>query len=177
MDTGHAGMLLEHFWKCKPAQIAKLEKAEVAALRYYTSSSFKLINWPLRTGDSNVPLPIITVLISRALKKMRANNMVHTGKFKKRFLWRGLKDRYADETFFVTGGTEMACMSTSSDLKVVAGYACSQTPLLFRIVIESPMDMGAEIKWLSMFPGEEEVLYPPLTYLKPLFKQQIKDWS
>ena len=24
-----------------------------------------------------------------------------------------------------------------------------------------------------MFPGESEVLYPPLTYLKPMFKQSI----
>ena len=25
-----------------------------------------------------------------------------------------------------------------------------------------------------MFPNEAEVLYPPLTYIKPLFKQSIK---
>ena len=27
--------------------------------------------------------------------------------------------------------------------------------------------IGAEIQWLSAFPEEAEVLYPPLTYLNP----------
>lgn len=29
------------------------------------------------------------------------------------------------------------------------------------------MVIGADVQWLSAFPGEAEVLYPPLTYLKP----------
>ena len=29
------------------------------------------------------------------------------------------------------------------------------------------MDRGADISWLSAFPGEAECLYPPLTYLRP----------
>ena len=32
------------------------------------------------------------------------------------------------------------------------------------------MQRGASIQFLSAFPGEEEVLYPPLTYLKPTGK-------
>ena len=36
------------------------------------------------------------------------------------------------------------------------------------------MDRGATIKWLSVYPGEEEVLYPPLMYIKPLLKQKIR---
>ena len=35
------------------------------------------------------------------------------------------------------------------------------------------MDLGAKIDWLSVFPGEAEVLYPPLTYLKPMYEQPI----
>ncbi len=30
--------------------------------------------------------------------------------------------------------------------------------------------VGAELQWLSAFPGEAEMLYPPLTYLKPTGK-------
>ena len=66
-------------------------------------------------------------------------------------------------------------MSTTSDLAVVAGYARSRAPLLMRIKVDSPMELGADIHWLSMFPGEEEVLFPPLTFLKPMFKQQIRN--
>jgi len=40
-----------------------------------------------------------------------------------------------------------------------AGYASSGTPLLFRIKIDSPMELGADVQWLSMFPGEREVLF------------------
>ena len=37
------------------------------------------------------------------------------------------------------------------------------------------MELGAELDWLSIYPGEKEVLYPPLTYLTPLFKQSLKE--
>ena len=50
-------------------------------------------------------------------------------------------------------------MLTSESLDVVAGYASSRTPLLFRIKVESPMDMGASVEWCSMFPGEKEVTH------------------
>ena len=39
------------------------------------------------------------------------------------------------------------------------------------------MDRGASLKWLSVYPAEDEVLYPPLTYLKPMLKQQIKGFK
>ena len=70
-------------------------------------------------------------------------------------------------------GSELACMSTSENIDVVARYARSNNPLLLRIKVESPMDRGANLKWLSCYPSEDEVLFPPLTYLKPLFKQKI----
>ena len=53
-------------------------------------------------------------------------------------------------------------------------YAASSNPLLFRIKVDSPMDMGADIDWLSIYPSEQEVLYPPLSYLQPIFQQSIK---
>ena len=30
------------------------------------------------------------------------------------------------------------------------------------------MDCGADIHWLSTYPEEREVLFPPLTYLEPV---------
>ena len=56
-------------------------------------------------------------------------------------------------------------------------YAASSSPLLLRIKVDSPMELGADIHWLSLFPGEREVLFPPLTFLKPMFKQQIRNSS
>jgi len=173
-DKGHDGMRLQDFHEHEFARLARLDRVEVAALRLYTTSTFRRINNPLRQGAKPVPLPYTTMLIYNALKKMRAIHLASNFRFQKRYLWRGLKNCTVDENFLLTGGTELACMSTSPNMRVVAGYAKSETPLLFRILVDSPMEMGADIKWLSAFPGEEEVLYPPLTYLKPFCKQGIR---
>ena len=47
-------------------------------------------------------------------------------------------------------------------------YSRSQTPLIFKIKVDTPMSMGADISFLSLFPNEEEYLFPPLTFLKPV---------
>ena len=31
------------------------------------------------------------------------------------------------------------------------------------------MDRGSELSWLSAFPHEIEYLYPPITFLKPVY--------
>ena len=173
-DTGHNGQCLKDFAEKDEAKHAKLSHAEVAALRLYTSSTFRLINGPLRAGVQPHPLSFTTLLIYRALKKLRAKHMAVL-KFQTRYLWRGMRDRTVTDEFMLKGGVELGCMSTTSDLAVVAGYARSQAPLLLRIKVDNPMEMGADIRWLSMFPGEEEVLFPPLTFLKPMFKQQVRN--
>jgi len=174
-DAGNGGKRLADFANMPEAVMSELELIEVAALRLYTTSTFKLINFPLRLGTRPHPLPATTHAITSALKKMRALHLnAADGKFKPRFLWRGMKNRSVPAEFLECGGAEAACLSTSSDLSVVAGYAKSKNPLLFRIRVDSPMELGASIKWLSTFPHEEETLYPPLTFLKPMFEQKIR---
>ena len=46
-------------------------------------------------------------------------------------------------------------------------YSLSGHSLLFKISAPSFMATGADVQWLSAFPGEAEILYPPLTYLCP----------
>ena len=64
------------------------------------------------------------------------------------------------------GGTELAFMSTTTDLRV-AVRALSRHSLLLKIVAPSFMSLGADLQWLSAFPDEAEVLFPPLTFLQP----------
>ena len=172
-DDGNEGKTLRDFMAKSEARTAELTVYEVAALRYYTTAAFKWINDPLRRKIKPVPLPGTTLFIYDALKKLRAVHLTRNEKFQARYLWRGMKDRTVARDFLMLGGSERACMSTSESLPVVAGYASSRTPLLFRIKVESPMDLGAKIDWCSVFPGEQEVLYPPLTFLKPMFEQPI----
>ena len=79
------------------------------------------------------------------------------------------------QDFMVSGGCELAVMSTSTSLSVAAEYAVgtdAKVPLLFRIKVNSPMDMGADVSWLSAFPQEAEVIYPPLSFMQPEFQQK-----
>ncbi len=39
--------------------------------------------------------------------------------------------------------------------------------MLLRLTIENFLQYGADIAFLSAFPGEAEYLFPPLTYLSP----------
>ena len=45
-------------------------------------------------------------------------------------------------------------------------YSLSAHSLLFKIVAPNFMSTGAELQWLSAFPSEAEMLFPPLTYLQ-----------
>ena len=103
--------------ECKTA---RLDMAHVAALRIYTSSTFRLINGPLRqvmpasgagggqydTSGSGQqerhPLAFTTLCISDALKKLRA---CHMGKkdFMTTYLWRGMRDLTVATDFLQRG--------------------------------------------------------------------------
>ena len=174
-DAGNLNKRLADFVAMTPARVAELTWSEVAALRLYTSSTFRLINGPLRAKLKPHPLAATAMLVSNALKKMRANHMDAVAKFRPTFLWRGMRDMAVEENFLLQGGTELACMSSSASLAVGGAYAASCTPLLFRIKVDSPMEQGADVSWVSLYPGEAEYLYPPLTFVKPLFVQDIKD--
>ena len=41
------------------------------------------------------------------------------------------------------------------------------------VVAPDFMSMGADVQWLSAFPGEAEIIYPPLIYLKPTGREQV----
>lgn len=67
-------------------------------------------------------------------------------------------------------------MSTSSDINIA--LACSdkaEVRLIFKVITSSFMQRGADLQFLSAFPGEQEFLYPPLTYLQPTGRQQQID--
>ena len=82
-----------------------------------------------------------------------------------------MRDIEVTEDFMKHGGTELAPMSTTSDLEVAIRYSSAAQSLLFKVKTESFMQRGASIQYLSAFPNEEEFLYPPLTFLKPTGKR------
>ena len=95
-------------------------------------------------------------------------------------LWRGMKNLRPGNQFQRDGGTELATMSTSADLGVALAYSRSPSSLLLKIRTKSFMERGADIAYLSAFPSESELVYPPLTYLRPTgqsMEEELDDGS
>ena len=87
-------------------------------------------------------------------------------------LFRGMKHVAAPGDFLRFGGTELAPMSTTTSLRVAAQYAKSTSSIIFKITTQSFLQRGADLAFLSAFPGEAEFLLPPLTCLRPTGRKQ-----
>ena len=174
-----AGMRLDDFCALPEAQTAKLELPHVLALRIYTTAAFKVLNGPLREpwADMPHPLPVTISFLSSAIGKLRAVGAQQLNAHNDLDLWRGMKDVNTSRIFEAQGGTELAPMSTTANLKVALGYAshaAERRMVLFKLRTDSFMSRGAQLKWISAFAEEDEVLFPPLTYLKPSEKPPLK---
>ena len=165
-------MTLADFVAAPNSREAELEEAHVLALRLYTTRAFLLINIPLRDlgrherGEAH-PLPVTVAFLAEAIRRLRAVGAKQANARSPVVLYRGLANRTVPPAFFKEGGTEYAPMSTTNDLSVAVRYSASRSSVLLRMVTKSFIERGADISYLSAFPGEAEVLFPPLTYLKP----------
>ena len=130
-----------------------------------------------RTGSDRPPhpLPLTTSLIADAVPKLRAVEADQESACAQVSLYRGIANAEARAEFLKRGGTEVAPMSTTSDVRVAMQYALkdSTSSLLIRLDTKSAMQRGADIRFLSAFPGEKEYLLPPLTYLQPIKSEEM----
>ena len=64
-------------------------------------------------------------------------------------------------------------MSTTTDICVALEYATTgaASSLLLKLRTDTFLNRGASISFLSAFANENEILFPPLTYLKPTGKR------
>lgn len=175
-DQGRVNFRFEDFCSHPNATEAGLKKAGVLALRLYTTPLFKYFNGPLRDDQRHserkpCPLPVTTHFAVDGIRKLRALNLecassAEQQKYPKT-LWRGMRNREFAAGFRVEGGTELGFMSTSTDAEVAVKYSLSRQSLLFKLVARNFLSTGANLKWLSAFPAESEIVFPPLTYLQP----------
>ncbi len=192
-DLNNAGKRLIDFVNHPVAKKYQLREEHVAALRIYTTSAFRSINNPLRNNmlkhekeKKPHPFPVTVSLIDDAIKRLRAST-AKTFESKPNddsqkesiYLWRGMKNTKITEEFLhgKKGGTELGLMSTTRDLKIAVDYSKSAegNALLLKFRVDNIKQFGADISWLSAFPSEEEILYPPLTYLQPSGKIDYAD--
>ncbi|EOD40299.1 hypothetical protein EMIHUDRAFT_460356 [Emiliania huxleyi CCMP1516] len=175
-DAGRSGERLADFVAHADAQKAMLDEPHphVVALRLYTTAAYRHINGPLRKPEGPHPLARTTWFISEAVRKLRAVHADSTTATETEDLWRGMRNMQLSSDFIDnrTGGTELAPMSATTDMTVAARYGASSGTLLFKIRVDNSLVRGASLQWVSAFPREAEVLFPPLTYVQPTDKRQ-----
>ena len=64
----------------------------------------------------------------------------------------------AQADFMQVGGTELAPLSSTSDIEVAMRYSKSSRSVLFRLKTRSSLERGADVSFLSAFPAEKEYL-------------------
>jgi hypothetical protein len=168
LDKGRGSVRLADFCANERARECGLSEAEVVAIRLYTTLAYSFMNDPLRDDDRygqarQCPLPVTTHFAASGIKKLR---VLKVG-FEEITLWRGMRNLEVADSFMERGGTELAFMSTTRDLAVAVRYCLSPKSLLLKLVCPNFMTTGADVHWLSAYPEEAEVLFPPLTYLQP----------
>ena len=187
----------DYFVKHELSRKSKLEAAHVLALRLYSTAAYKSINGPLRDTTRTTPHPLaVTVkFVDEGVRRLRAVGAIETDadadadadgapppdnlgrgrngrrrssvSISQQVLWRGMRNAEVPASFMSSGGTELAPMSTTADLSVALQYSAGRSAVLLRLTTSTFMQRGADISFLSAFPAEKEVLYPPLTFLRP----------
>lgn len=178
LNANGEGMSLADFVAHPSSVRAGLSEAHCLALRLYTTAAFASLNTPLREIERETPhpFPVTIKFIAEAIKQLRAVGSSGVGAHDDAMdLWRGLRDMAVDEDaeFLKAGGTELAPMSTTTSLAVALRYSASSLCVLLRLKTTSFMQRGADLSYISCFPGEAEVLYPPLTFLQVLRKHEV----
>ena len=171
------GMRLKDFWAHEKARTAELSMAEVAALRMYTTAMYASINNPLRDlkrreAKRPHPLPLTVMHIKEGVLKLRAVGAEGADANASIDLYRGMRNVDLPDEFLQKGGTELAPMSTTDNLSIALCYSASENGVVLRLRTHSSMERGADLRFLSCFPGEREYLFPPLTYLQPIGRDE-----
>ena len=151
----------------EPARRAKLSAAEVAALRLYTGPLYAPLNTALRTREGVDKWASTIACCYSGVKKLSMLS-------KPSRVYRGVKEdeRALPEGFLsreegkFAGGVELAFMSTTKSPAVALDYSGGEATSGSLFVIDFDMNSrGASIQWLSQYPHEEELLFPPCTGL------------
>ena len=176
-DRGRDIIPLKEFMDNTQVISCKLRKGEVIALRLYTGPMFNLYNAKLRGHppelyralEGNEYETTIFCIISGIIKLSKRTEIP-----KNRRIYRGLGGMILPEQFWTTdrsngfrGAVELGMMSTTTDRKVAIQYSGRNKKRGTIFEIEAGrIDIGADLKILSQYPGESEYLLPPLSCLE-----------
>ena len=167
-DRGHANMTLMDFCEHEMATAAGLSPAEVAAIRLYSGPMFEPMNRALRSADIKDWATTIGCCYSGVLKLSFQSEPAR--------VYRGVKetDMQLPPEFLdmqqgkFAGGVERAFMSTTKSPAVALDYSGGATPGSIFVIDFDMNSRGSAIQWVSQYPHEEELLFPPCSGLECL---------
>ena len=174
---------LEQFMSMEIVTKASLKSVEVGALRLYSGPMYVHYNAVLRNHPHDICLSLdgnkyeTTIFcITSGIVKLSRFSVIPPN----RRLFRGLGGMILPEQFLkekngFRGGVEWGLMSTTMDKNVATQYSGvdRQRGSVFEIV-PGRIDIGAELSWLSQYPGEAEYLFPPLSCLEVIDEPQVQ---
>jgi NLR family CARD domain-containing protein 3 len=183
-DCGREITPLETFTSSSIAQQADLKVGEIIALRLYTGPMYTLYNAVLRKH----PLDILQSLQGNSYETCLfciVSGVTKLSKHSKiprsRLLYRGLGGAILPPSFWggrdgFRGAVEWGLMSTTASRAVAEQYsgADQQRGTIFEIAA-GRIDVGADLTWISQYPGEQEFLFPPLTCLEVMGEPWVDD--
>ena len=160
---------------------AELTEAEVVAARLYTGPMFKLYNEILRNpqGPGRQSFVYTIHAFASCIVKLSRVHQIST-------LYRGIKGGALPSAFLnpdeygARGGVEFGFMSTTTEKHVAYDYAIAKDGSAKKAAViyeidEGAIDRGADVSWLSQFPSENEVVFPPLTNLEVFGNPKVVD--
>jgi hypothetical protein len=171
--TGHHGrdvLVLEHFTQHATAKSAELQEPEVVAIRLYTGPMYLWYNAALRGFPADLHAKLegnryettIFCIISGIIKLSKLTKVPVD-----RRLYRGLQGMVLPDAFWGSkdgfrGAVEKGLMSTTTDRSVAMKYSGSRDGKRSTVfeILAGRIDIGADLFWVSQYPGEREVPRP-----------------
>ena len=165
-------------------EIGKLYMQEFQAARLYTGPMSMKYNAVLR-GLGEAGLPNSSKVLFDNMKKLCGDNRYVTTLHcissaivklshlaKPQTVYRGIAGHVLPSKFWRGqghGGVEFSFMSTTANRKVAMSYAEAGNKEAASCVMEVQMgtiDRGADFSWLSQYPDEQSIVFPPYTALE-----------
>ena len=174
----------------KALKLHKLELApvEVIGLRLYTGPAYYKYNTELRNAyekqSSEQRGGCFGATPSAPFKFVATVHAIYSGLIKlaqveqlqgeNRACYRGIglklpKSMLQPDALGFKGGCEVAFMSSARKLEVAVFFLNEAQDDSANNILEiqiGQVDRGASLKWLSQYPEEDEVLFPPLSYIE-----------
>ena len=185
-EEGRESVELQIVMKRPEVSLVGLKQGEVASLRLYTGPMYMLYNAVMRkfpkdlydehVQDGNMYETTIFCIISGISKLSRVTKLPND-----RRVYRGLGGMILPEGFWKAnnadfrGGIEWGLMSTTTNRAVAINYSGvdKKRGTVFEITV-GRIDIGADLSWVSQYPGEAEILFPPLTCLEVVGEPRVE---